>query len=114
MHRQEKLNELLREELAMLIAEEIPMESGFITISYVDCSPDMNSAQVGVSVLPFHLNGTALRALRKNNSLFSKLLVKRTRIRRIPRFNWVIDDTEKNAADIEEVIRQIKAGERLE
>lgn len=114
MHRQEKLNEMLREELALLISGEISMENGLITVLYVDCSPDLNNAQVGVSVLPFHLNGTALRALRKNTSYFCKELVKKTRIRKIPHINWVIDDTERNAADIEEVLRQIREGERLE
>ncbi len=107
----EQLNEQLKEELANLIVKEIPLDNGMITVSDVSCTPDLKYAKVGVSVLPEKYAGTALSALRKHNSLFSRALRTKLRIRQIPKFNWVFDSTESKAAEIEEVIRQIKEEE---
>lgn len=113
MQKQERVNEHLRDELALLVSREIPVDCGLITITYVDCAPDLNNAKVGVSVLPFNLAGSALRALRKNTSFFSKELMKRLRIRKIPKFHWTIDDTENQAAKIEAIIKKIKEEENF-
>ncbi len=104
----EQVNELLKEKLAHLISKEIPLENGLITVVYVDTSPDLKYAKVAVSVLPENVAGTALEKLKKHGSLFSQAIKKETRLRQIPRFHWVIDTTEKEAAEIEEVFRKIK------
>lgn len=107
-HQQEKVNELLREKLAQIIAAEIPLENGLITITNVDCSPDMRYATIKISVLPEKVSLSALRKVRHTNSLFSKVLRQETRLRQIPKFNWVLDVTERRAAIIEDLINQIK------
>ncbi len=106
--RLEQLNEQLREELANLIVKEVPLENGLITVSYVECSPDLKYARIAVSVLPEKFAGTALAGLRKHAAVFSKALRQKLKIRQIPRFNWVLDTTEMKAAEIEEVFKQIK------
>jgi len=107
----EQLNDQLREELANLIVKEINLENGLITVSYVDCSPDLKYAKIAVSVLPEKYAGTALKNLRRHASLFSNILRSRLKIRQIPKFNWTLDTTESKAAEIEEMIKQIKEEE---
>lgn len=112
MRRIEQLNEQLKSELANLIAKELPLADGLITVSYVDCSPDLKYAKIGVSILPKKYAGTALTNLRRHSSLFCQALRKRLKIRQIPRFNWVLDTSESKAAEIEEVLKQIEEENR--
>lgn len=107
-HRISQLNELFKNELANLIIREMPMKGVLITISYVDCSPDLQHAKIGFSVLPDERSESALKALRKHSGLFAKILKKKLKFHHIPKFNWVIDTTEKEAAKIEEILEQIK------
>lgn len=104
----DQLNELFKSELANLIIREMPMKDVLITISYVDCSPDLQRAKIGFSVLPDERNGSALKALRKHSGLFAKILKKKLKLHHIPKFNWVIDETEKKAAELDKIFEQIK------
>jgi ribosome-binding factor A len=106
-HRIEQINELLKNKLAHLISREIPLDNGLITVVYVNTSPDLKYAKIAVSVLPEKFAGTALERLRKQGGFFSQIIRKETRLRKIPKFNWVLDTTEKEAAEIEEVFREI-------
>lgn len=103
----EQVNELLQSKLASLISREAPIENGLITISYVDCSPDFRNAKIGVSVLPFNLSKNVIENLKKHNSLFTAILKKETRFRKIPKFTWVIDDTEEQASKIDKILNEI-------
>lgn len=103
----ERLNEFLRGELARLIEREIELGGALITVTYVDCSPDLKYARVGVSVLPEKFTGSALKELRKRAGEFSKTLIRQTKLRKIPRFDWRVDDTEVRAAEIEEILKKI-------
>ncbi len=108
MSRIDQINELLHQELAELISKEIEAPNFLITISYVDCSPDLKKAKIGLSVLPENFSGTALKKLRNHSSQFSKSLNKKLKLRNIPYFNWIIDETEKNAREIDNILEQIK------
>lgn len=104
----EQINELLRNELAMAVSREIPIENGMITVTYVEATPDLNFAKIGVSVLPEKYNGTALKNLRAKSGLLASIIRNKVKLRKIPKFNWVIDSTEKEAADIEKFIDEIE------
>lgn len=108
MRRIEQVNELLREELAKIISEEIPMDNGLITISFVNCAENLKSAKVGVSVMPEKLFKTTLEKLNKRAGLFSQLLKQRIRLRKIPRFYWIADETERRAGELEKVFEEIR------
>ncbi|MFH1822148.1 MAG: ribosome-binding factor A [Patescibacteria group bacterium] len=108
MPRIEQVNQLLKSELANLINREINLADCLITISYVDCAADLSNSKIGISVLPAKYARKTLEELKKNSSRISNILRKKTRLRRIPRFHWRIDETEKNAAQIEELLDQIK------
>jgi ribosome-binding factor A len=107
MRRIEQVNELLKNKLSNLISREMPLRNGLVTIAYVDCSPDLRNAKIGVSVLPFYLSKNVLKKLKKHSSSFTQILKKETRLRQIPKFNWEIDSTEKSAAEIEKILEEI-------
>lgn len=108
MPKTEQINDLIGRELSALLAKESLVPDSLVTIARVDCSPDLKNAKIFISVLPAGLSGTALKILRKSSSKFSKYLLKNTRLRKIPRFNWVFDPTEKNAGELENLLNRIK------
>lgn len=103
----EQVNELLKSELGALIARNNPLYNGLITITHVNCSADLKYAKIGVSVLPDNFFGTALARLRGFSGEYARELRKKIKLRRIPKLNWVADDTEKKAAKIEGAIKEI-------
>lgn len=106
MARTEQINELLMSELANLIAQHINLEHGLITIVYVDCSPDLRQAKIGISVLPENFTGTALKELNQHSRAFSQAIIKKTRLRQVPKLHWTADFTEAKAAEIEKILRE--------
>lgn len=107
-HRISQLNELFKQELANLIIREMPMQDVLVTLAYVDCSPNLQHAKIGVSVLPDNRSESAIKALKQHSGLFAKILKKKLKLHHIPKFNWVIDETEKKAAELDEIFEKIK------
>lgn len=113
MAKVEQLNELLHRELGAAINRELELPEVFVTISYVSCTPDLQFAKIGVSVLPDRLAGTALKKLKAASGRLAAAAVKRTRLRKIPRLLWEFDPTEKKAAVLEAVLAEIEQEEGL-
>lgn len=109
-----RLNEMLREELALAINREVGLPNALITITYVECSPDLKQAHIGVSVLPDHLAGTALRHLSSSTSQLVGILKNRVKLRRMPHFIWEFDATEREAGKIERLISGIDDDDEAE
>jgi ribosome-binding factor A len=104
----ERLNETLRKEIALIVAEEINIDGGLITISRVDCDPNYYSAKVSFSILPDNMVGTALEKFKKSSGLIAAELKNRIRMRKIPHFIWEFDPTEKKASVLEKVFEKIE------
>ena len=104
----EQVNEQLRSELAELIQTEIELENGLITIARVRCSSDLRQAKIYITVLPDNLTGTALKKLRSYSRSFSRSLRKKLNLKYIPKFIWLIDEIEKEAGRIDDILDQIK------
>lgn len=107
MPRVDQLNSLLLRELARLVAGEIFLANGLITISYVECSTDLKRAKIGFSVLPHTLNGTALALLKKNSRIFNNLLKRKLTMKFIPFFDWEVDSRPQRASEIEETLKEL-------
>jgi ribosome-binding factor A len=102
----DRINDLILEEAAMAINREVRIEDSLITITYVQCSPDLKTARIGFSVLPDKLAGTAMRKLEAGTSELVAVLRKRTKLRRIPKITWEFDATEREASKIEQLIKK--------
>lgn len=101
-----RINESLRQKIAILINQLVEFPDGLITITSIDLSGDGLEAQVNVSVLPTHLYGTALRQLRKLSAVVAKTAAKQCRLSRIPKIVWLIDDTAERVSQLDEAINQ--------
>lgn len=108
MRRIEQINELLKDKLAQLINQEIHLDNGLITIIYVDTAPNLSEARIGISVLPFKNSQGIVKRLKKFSGYFSKIIQKEIKFRRVPKFKWIIDETEEKAADIESIFKIIR------
>ena len=102
-----RINDLILEELAAAVNREVGIENALITITYVECSPDLKQAKVGFSVLPDNLTGTALRKLNASTSQIVGILRSRIKLRKMPHLIWEFDATEKEASKIEKLIAAI-------
>ncbi len=114
MAKADRINDLLLEELAQAVNREVTVENALITITYVECSPDLKQAKIGFSVLPDNLTGTALRKLTAATSQLVGILRRRTRMRKLPHLIWEFDATEKEASKIEKLIANIDEIDEIE
>lgn len=101
----EQLNEQLKNELANLIIKEINLNNGLITVCFVNCSTDLKHAKIAISVLPDKFGPSVLKKMRKLSGSFSRELKNKLTIRQIPKFHWLLDTTESQAAKIEEIFK---------
>lgn len=98
---------MILEELALAVNREAAIENALVTITYVECSPDLKQAKVGFSVLPDSLAGTALRRLNGATSQIVAILRNRIKLRKMPHLIWEFDATEREASKIERLIAGI-------
>lgn len=104
----EKVNELLRSEIATIVNQEGVIRDGLITITHVKTGKDLKNATILISVLPLNQSGSALKELKKMSSHITAILRKRLNIKTIPRFNWKIDSVERHAVEIENLLNEIE------
>ena len=102
-----RLNDLLQQKIAELVNQLVEFNNGLITVSHIMLSGDNREVKVAVSVLPINLYGSALRQLRKNSAEIAKRAAKASRLSRVPRITWLIDDTAEKAAKLDKVIEQL-------
>ncbi|MBU4216392.1 ribosome-binding factor A [Candidatus Parcubacteria bacterium] len=112
MSRVEKVNEQLKDDLAVIVNSDVYLDGGLITIIRVKCAPDMSNANVNISVLPENLSGTALKLLRKNASAFTRKLSLKSRMRKVPRLTFGIDNQERYVAKMDKVFAEIRMDEK--
>ena len=106
--RGEKLNMLVRDELATIIDREIEFpEHAIVTLTRVITSSDLRYASVFLSIL----NGNSPRILEmlgKNIYHIQQQLNKILRMRPVPKIRFVIDEEELRRESVEESLTKLK------
>lgn len=114
-HRQERVAEVLSEELGLLIASELTdprLEDAMVTVTDVQVSPDLGNARVYIQhALPASQSRNVLSALQHSATFLRRALVENLPLRVVPELHFVIDETEKHARRIDELLDQIAAAE---
>jgi len=107
-YRKLRVQDLLREEIALIIQQEIRDPGmGFITILGVKMSEDLKNAKVYLSIYGDEEKKTStLEALKRSRNYIKFLLGKRIQLRYMPDLQFVIDDTYEKAARIEEILKK--------
>ena len=102
----EQVNELLRREAALAIQKDLELPDVLVTVTRIDCTPDLKEAKVFISILPDNKAGSTMEKIRRQKSLIYTALKKKTALRRVPLLEFIFDDTQKHAAEIESVVRK--------
>ncbi len=105
----EKINDLVRDQLMSIIQKDLSWGEGvFISIIKVDTSPDLRYARVFVSVFPEEQRAHVLKKLTQETYFLQGKLNKQLHCRPLPKINFISDETEKKATDLEAIFEKIK------
>lgn len=100
--RDEKIIELVREKAAEFLQRQSNGAS-MLTVTRVALSNDAKTATIFFTVFPQEKEKPALDFAQRQRSNFKSFIKKETRLNRIPFFDFVIDEGEKNRQKIDSI-----------
>jgi ribosome-binding factor A len=100
LHREERLNKIIREKLSELIAKELELPA-LTTITSVEVDDGLRRANAKFSSIPIGKAEEVLRILDKESGFLRSKLDKKIKIRSIPEIIFEIDYGPEKAAIIE-------------
>jgi ribosome-binding factor A len=111
--RPDRVAEQIRSELADLLAREVHDPGiGFVTLTRVRVSPDLQQARVLYTVLGDEkARSASARALERAAPFLRRKLGARLRLRRSPEINFTYDDSIAGQDRIEQILNELHAGE---
>ena len=116
MSRIEKVNELIKREISnmILLGEVRDPRIKFVTIQSVDTSKDLQHARVRFSTLsdrPVDIQST-IDGLNSCRGYIRKLIARRMEIRYIPEVQFIYDKGVRHAAQVDQVLEEIRTLEK--
>ena len=103
-HRPERLGKLIREELSAIILRELEFAGAVVTLADVVVTDKLDHARVKISVWPSEMSREALKTLQDARRDLQYRLMKKIRIRTLPRIDFEIDHGTENAAAVEKAL----------
>jgi ribosome-binding factor A len=82
-----------------------------VTLTSVRVLPDLSSAQVGVSILPFDTSETVFKILQKKVPHWQRLINAKLHLYRVPKIDLRVDTTAEKVAKIDRLLDEIKVAE---
>jgi ribosome-binding factor A len=93
-HRIQRVCEVLKRELGLIILRELTFSSPLVTVSAIDITPDLKQAFVYVSALGNDLQRQdVLNVLEQNRATLQALVSKRVVLKHTPHLNFKLDDS---------------------
>ena len=115
--RQERVTEMMREELSLLIGAELfdpRLAEAMVNVTGVEVSQDLRNARVYVEhTLPSAQSGEVLEALRHAEGFLRQALVENLDLRFVPMLSFHVDDTNARGRRIDALLDSI-AGEAVQ
>ena len=111
--RPERVADQIRSEIALLLAREVHDPGmGFVTLTRVQLSPDLQVARVLYTVLGDEKAKSATaRALERAAPFLRRQIGGRLRLRRAPELRFIYDDSIAGQDRIEQLLKDIHAAE---
>ncbi|ACI20500.1 MULTISPECIES: 30S ribosome-binding factor RbfA [Thermodesulfovibrio] len=107
--RAQRLKVLLKEEVAEIILHKIKdPRLGFITVTDVELSDDLRIAKVFISVLKTEDRQLTLQILNDAKGFVRSEIAKRLRIKIIPTFEFLFDESIDRGFRIDQLLKEIK------
>jgi len=108
-NRIEKVNALIQKELSKILFRDIDFpQEVLVTITRCDSSSNLSEAKVYVSVMPDKKLDKVFGILNRRIYYIQQVLNKRLRMRPIPRIEFRKEEKTKKAAQIEELLEELK------
>jgi ribosome-binding factor A len=109
-HRQQKVRELLKRAIGEVVRREFnASETGLITVNDVDCTGDLKSAVVFISILGSEdQQKYALKSLTAQSSRLRGLLSKAVVLRYTPTLRFVVDDSVVRGNRVMQIIDELE------
>ena len=116
-HRRQRVSELLREELSLLIQAELDdprLDDALVNVTHVDVTPDLQNAAVYIDhALPPESSKAVIDALRHAEPFLRRTLAESLRLRMAPALTFHIDTVEQHGRKIDALLDEIASAERL-
>ena len=107
--RSQRLSELLKEEVADIVLNKIKdPRLGLITLTAVELTDDLRHAKVFFTVLKEEDKALTLQILNEAKGFVRSEIAKRLRIKIIPTFEFVYDESIDRGFKIDKLLREIK------
>lgn len=113
-HRMERVNELIKKELSLVISREIDdprIKRNMITITKVETTKDLHHAKVYFVCLDKEQSSEVIKSLSSSKGLFLAILKKRLSIRYIPLFTFIYDYSIEKTNEVLKTIRDLNIKE---
>lgn len=92
-HRLERVCEVLKRDLGVIIGRELTFSSPLVTISGVDITPDLKQAHVFIGALGHHSDRlNAIKVLEQNRGFLQSELAKRVALKFTPHLHFKLDE----------------------
>ena len=110
-NRPERVGEAIRDELAQLLARDVHDPGiGFITLTRVKVSPDLQSARVYYTTLGDEkAQRETAKALTRATPFLRRQIGQRIRLRRVPEVEFFYDESIARGDRIEQILQELKA-----
>ena len=109
--RPDRVGEAIRDELSQLLAREVQDPGvGFITLTRVKVSPDLQVARVYYTTLgDEQAQRDTAKALKRATPFLRRQLGQRIRLRRVPEIDFFYDESIAQGDRIEQILQELKA-----
>lgn len=113
-YRPQRLSELIRDHLSVLITRHLEFPDMLVTITEVIVDSALESAKVLVSVWPSEKQDEALKTLRDNQGELRTFLGKKVLLKYLPQLIFVPDPGPADAAKVEKAFMEIEKEEKVD
>jgi len=112
--RPDRVGDQIRSELASLLTREVHDPGiGFVTLTRVQVSPDLQQARVHYTVLgDDKARASSARALDRASSFLRRQIGQRLRLKRVPELVFFYDDSIAGQDRIERILNELHAADR--
>jgi ribosome-binding factor A len=105
-----RVRELMKHELASLLARDFDFEGALVTINDVDLTPDLRQAHIYVGLMGREdLTEAAFQKIKKSTYAISQKLCKRVILRNTPHLHFKIDNSVERGVRIVKLLEEVDA-----
>ena len=109
----QRVNQLIKKEISQLLLREVEFPADtLVTVTRVETSADLKESNIWVSVIPEERQKRIPEILNKKIYILQQKLNKRLKMRPIPRIKFLEEKKTREAGRIEEILEELKKGEK--